>query len=358
MEKLVGLRVSSGLLVMLLATACGEGGGGGTGTPIPEGGLADAGAGGGNDLAAPVPADAARADGTIVSDTGGTVDVLPGDRPGTELPAEDAMGTPPDSAGGPAPATFIPKPRGTCPEFAPGMITVRPGSITRQARLWITPAAAQAMDGPLVFYWYGTNGVPAQAEQALGAETIAAITAQGGMVVAPLHDPAAGIWPWFLVAGTQDLDLQVADEILACAVEKVGVDRRRIHAAGFSAGAIHTVQMSYRRSGYIASVVSYSGAKGPGIPDQDPSNKLAAMIFHGGPGDRVVISFQEGSELYRTDLRAAGRFALMCNHGMGHRIPPAVGPSVLRFLQDHPHGASPSPWAAALPTGVPAYCVR
>jgi predicted esterase len=127
---------------------------------------------------------------------------------------------------------------------------------------------------------------------------------------------------------------------------------------GFSAGAIHTVQLSYRRSGYIASVVTYSGAKSPSIPDQDPGNKLAAMIFHGGPGDRVVVSFQMGSEAFKADLTAAGRFAVICNHGLGHRIPTAATGSVWRFLQDHPHGATPSPWARALPAGLPAYCMR
>jgi hypothetical protein len=274
-------------------------------------------------------------------------------------PPVDAAGGSPDTdpGGPPAPGAFIPAPRGVCPEFAAGMITVRPGTVTRQVRLWISDAA-RTLDGPLVFYWYGTNGEPAEAERGLGSQTIAAITAAGGMVVAPVHDPAAGIWPWFLVAGTRDLDLQVADELVACAIEKVGIDRRRIHSVGFSAGAIQTVQLSYRRSGYIASVVTYSGAKAPGIPDQDPSNKLAAMIFHGGANDRVVVSFQAGSEMYKSDLAAAGRFALICNHGMGHRIPPDAAESAWRFLQDHPTGTTPSPYATTLPAGLPAYCMR
>jgi hypothetical protein len=273
-------------------------------------------------------------------------------------PVDAAAGTPDAGQGGPpAPGGFIPAPRGVCPEFAAGMITVRPGTITRQVRLWISDAS-RTLDGPLVFYWYGTNGEPAEAERGLGAQTIAAITALGGVVVAPVHDPAAGIWPWFLVAGTRDLDLQVADELVACAIEKVGIDRRRIHSAGFSAGAIQTVQLSYRRSGYIASVVTYSGAKAPGIPDQDPSNKLAAMIFHGGPNDRVVVSFQAGSEMYKADLAAAGRFSLICNHGLGHRIPPAVADGAWRFLQDHPLGTTPSPYVATLPPGLPSYCMR
>ena len=237
------------------------------------------------------------------------------------------------------------------------MLTFQPGGLTRQARVWISPEAERA-DGPLVFYWYGTNGSPAEAERGLGAEAIAEITAAGGLVVAPVHDPGAGVWPWFLVAGTRDLDVLLADEVVACAVEKVGIDRRRIHSVGFSAGAIHTVQLGYRRSGYIASVVTYSGALLGEAPDQDPSSKLAAMIFHGGPGDRVVISFQEGSQRYKSALDAAGRFGLLCNHGLGHQIPTANVAAAWHFLQDHPFGTTPSPYASDIPPEIPDTCTR
>jgi poly(3-hydroxybutyrate) depolymerase len=320
-------RASLGLTAVLLALAC-----------APETRTADA-------PGASPGADALAADGAMAPPR---PDGAPGYDGSTVADAAPAPA-------GPSPGAFIPRPRGACPKFAAGMITVRPGSITRQARVWISEAA-DTLDGPLVFYWYGTNGTPAQAEQAIGREAIAAIVALGGMVVAPVHDPAAGTWPWYLVSGAQDLDLQVADELVACAVATVGVDQRRIHSIGFSAGAIQTVQMSYRRSGYLASVITYSGAKTPGIPDQDPRNKLAAMIFHGGANDRVVISFQEGSERYRSELTAAGRFSLICNHGLGHRIPPAAAQSAWPFLRDHPFGTDPSPYATARPATVPSYC--
>jgi predicted esterase len=309
------------------------------------------------------PSDLARGDGAPV-DLAPAVDRLaPVDlaAPVDQAAAVDQSPSPPPdaaSAGGRAPdPRFLPRPSGVCPELAAGMVTVRPGGTARQVRVWMTDAA-RTLDGPLVFYWYGTGGSPAQAEQALGAATMSAITAAGGLVVAPVHDPAAGTWPWFLVSGTVDNDLRVADEVLACAVEKVGIDLRRVHALGFSAGAIHTVQMSYRRSGYLASVVTFSGAQAGPIPDQDSTNKLAAMIFHGGASDRVIIGFQQGSERYKADLQAAGRFALICNHGLGHRIPTADAPGVWRFLQDHPFGTAPEPYTTALPPQIPPSCMR
>jgi poly(3-hydroxybutyrate) depolymerase len=256
----------------------------------------------------------------------------------------------------PAPAArFIPQATGPCPVLAQGTVTVRPGGLARDVQLWMSDAA-KTHDGPLVFYWHGTNGAPDQAVAGLGAGTIAAIVAAGGIVAAPYHDPAAGMWPWYLVSGPQELDLQVADEVLACAQAQVGIDLRRIHVVGFSAGALHAVQMAYRRAGYVASVVTYSGGQLAPIPDQDPANPLAAMIFHGGANDRVVVSFQMASETFRADLLAAGRFGFICNHGLGHRIPSDATASVWRFLQDHPFGTKPSPYAAALPAGFPGYC--
>jgi predicted esterase len=225
-------------------------------------------------------------------------------------------------------AGFLPTATGACPEMTAGMITVTPqGLPPRQARLWISDAA-RTLDGPVVFYWYGTNGVPAQAVDGLGQDTIDAITAQGGIVVAPVHDPAAGLFPWYLTTTTNDADLKVADEILACAIQKVGVDTRHIHAVGFSAGALHTTQMAYRRAGYLASVATYSGGQLAAIPDEDPASALSAMIFHGGANDMVVIGFQAASEQFKMRLTTGGRFAFICNHGLGHRIPTAAVGSV------------------------------
>jgi hypothetical protein len=342
-------RSSTGLgWLLALSTGCGSS----VSPPAPAPGRADAGVDRAADTASAIDARVGAVDPSPYADAGSmTADAAP---PGVDGPAVavDGAPSPTDARTG-----FIPRPTGPCPQLAPGMVTVRPGGVARNVRVWMSDAA-RTLDGPLVFFWYGTNGSPAQAEQALGPAALASITAAGGLVVAPVHDPAAGTWPWFLVSGTRDDDLRVADEVLACAVEGLGVDLRRIHSMGFSAGAIHTVQMSYRRSGYLASVVTYSGAKSAAIQDQDPSNKLAAMIFHGGPSDRVIIGFQAGSQQYKRDLEAAGRFALICDHGLGHRIPVAAAAGVWRFLQDHPLGRTPPPYAAGLPPEIPDYCSR
>lgn len=254
----------------------------------------------------------------------------------------------------------LPRPTGTCPAFSTtGTVRVQPAGVAaRNARIWVSSAAA-TMDGPLVFYWHGTGGAPTQAEQALGLPTIQAINALGGVVIAPEHDPAAGTWPWFLVAGVRDDDLVVADELVACAAATIGVDPQRIHSTGFSAGGLQTTVMSFRRASYLASVVSYSGGLLFSIPParDAAAARFAALIFHGGATDTataippLMTAFQGTSETYFRVLDRAGDFPVICNHGAGHSVPASTRASALQFLLDHPFDTPPSPYAAGLPAG-------
>lgn len=262
-----------------------------------------------------------------------------------------------DTAGEPVKPTMLPAPTGTCPELAAGDVTFAPAGVEpRAVRLYMSDAAA-TMDGPLVFYWHGTGSQPEEATYGLGKDYIDEVVAQGGIIVAPYHDPAAGDFPWWLVLGEREDDLLLADEVLACAIDQVGVDVRRIHAAGMSAGGLQTAQMSFRRSGYIASAATYSGGFIVAPPDQDPANPLSAMIFHGGVDDIVVLSFKQTSERYQAGIEDRGGFAFLCDHGMGHTIPQgAAQASVWSFFHDHPFGTKPSPYADGLPAGFPDYC--
>jgi predicted esterase len=217
--------------------------------------------------------------------------------------------------------------------------------------------AAGAMDGPLVFFWHGAGGDPSEAPGALGDKAMSEIQAQGGIVAAPYHDPVANQLPWYLcLGGTQEDDLKVADEILACAIAKKGVDLRRVHSVGFSAGAMNTEQFAARRSGYIASEVVYSGAQIGNPPIQDENNLYPGMLFYGGPNDTVIVSFDSETHSYHDWMTSNGHFSFICNHNMGHTVPASGRDSAWQFLQDHPFGARPEAYAKGLPAGFPSYC--
>lgn len=306
---------------------------------------------------------------TAADDEGGTTvhATSTGATTGSSAPGTDADSSAGASSGGesssggpmePVLPTMLPTPTGTCPTLVDGDVTFAPAGIEpRAVRLYMSDAAA-TQDGPLVFYWHGTGSQPAEAEYGLGGDYVDEVVAQGGIIAAPYHDPAAGDFPWWLVLGTREDDLLLADEVLACAIEQLGVDVTHIHTAGMSAGGLQTSQMSIRRSGYIASAVPYSGGIISGAPpDQDPQNPLSTMIFHGGADDKVIISFQMASENYAKIIGDRGGFAFICDHGMGHSIPQgSAQASVWKFFLDHPFGTRPSPYADGLPAGFPEYC--
>ncbi|HRI70796.1 MAG TPA: dienelactone hydrolase family protein, partial [Polyangium sp.] len=172
------------------------------------------------------------------------------------------------------------------------------------------------------------------------------------------HDPSAGELPWFYsLGGTRDDDLLVADEVLACARASVGIDTRRIYSVGFSAGAIHNTQFAARRSGYVASIVVYSGARLSTPDEQDSTNLYPALLFHGGPTDQVFLAFDKTTLQYQQALEDEGHTAIVCNHGMGHTVPADGRAASWQFLQDHPFAESPEPYKDGLPAVFPGYCM-
>ena len=254
----------------------------------------------------------------------------------------------------------LPTPTANCPDLGDGDISFHPAGLDgpRDVRIWVDLDAADQADGPVVFYWHGTGGSPQEALTGIGDLGIQEILDLGGIVIAPTHDPMAGIFPWWLVLSETPDDLLLADEVLACAQEQIGVDASRIYTLGFSAGGLHTAQMSVRRSNYIAAAAPYSGGLifGGMPPFENADNKFAAMIFHGGPTDNVVVGFEQASKDYSAYLGGNDNFNFLCNHGGGHSIPDAQD-SVMQFFFDHPYGVGASPYAQDLPGDFPDYCV-
>jgi dienelactone hydrolase len=208
-----------------------------------------------------------------------------------------------------------------------------------------------------VIYWFATMSSPQEALKGLGQAAITEITAQGGLVAAPGAtngkgaNTGNGVW----YTG----DFETTDEVVACAIQQLHIDTRRIYASGFRAGGLQTTRMSYDRSGYLASVVPYSGgtsAWGTGTA-QDPNNIPAAMVIHGAPGsDTFIMDFAQASAAYEADIKKRGGFSIDCNHGGGHMMPSGIAPSVWQFMKDHPYRVSPEPCVGGIPAGFPTYC--
>jgi poly(3-hydroxybutyrate) depolymerase len=255
-------------------------------------------------------------------------------------------------AGSVAPTTEPKLPSATraCPTLATGTIE----ALGVPVQLWL----GQKRDGvkpPVLFYWHGTGSVPGEAELMLG-DAFQGILDEGGLIVSPGgsletgDDTGPGVW----YTG----DFAVSDEILACAIEQLGIDTHRIYTAGCDAGGLQAGVMAYERSGYLAAAIPHSGGTVSTHALQDAGHVTPVMATHGADDlDIVIVSFAQTSRTLTNDLAAKGGFAVICNHQGGHCASPLEAKSAQwQFLNDHPFGVSPEPYAAGLPQGFPTYC--
>jgi poly(3-hydroxybutyrate) depolymerase len=215
--------------------------------------------------------------------------------------------------------------------------------------------------GPLVVYWHATSS-NATFEVPLAFDTNA-VTAAGGMIIGfesttrtgtPMNTTGNDVW--------YQSDVAFADQAVACAIQQVHVDPQHIHVAGYSAGALQSIYMWFARSGYVASVISYSGGDVTidEAPFQDSAHTGAAIVAHGAPGSDVYggVDFANASATWETQIKQAGATAIDCNDGQAHiyfqRLS-SLAPVSLKFFQDHPFGVKPEPYKS-LPSSFPSYC--
>ena len=215
--------------------------------------------------------------------------------------------------------------------------------------------------GPLLVYYYATGSNAMEPVYTMGQAQIDKLRSLGGAVVAQNTTTAKGATTGNNVWYTGDAD--IADEIVACAVQNQKIDPRRVHSAGYSAGALQATYMWFARSGYVASVLTYSG--GDDVLDkvalQDPAHPPAALVTHGAKGKDTyggVIDFFDASTSWEAEIKQAKGFAIDCDDGGTHTdfmLRTKVAPQAVQFFLDHPYGVKPEPYAT-LPSGWPAYC--
>lgn len=321
---------------MIAAVGCGDDGG------AVDGGI------GGDSAARPDTgaADSAAAD-SAAADTGVADAATPSDGATADTSAADS-----GTATGPTPT--LPAPDGPCPTFESGTETIL-GLATD-----ILAGTPGATPGPILFTWHGTGGSGTRALNAQLPRSIRDdIVAQGGLVIAPNDDGLArtghspnGVW-------YEGSDLEYADHIVACAVRDHNIDPRRIYVTGCSAGGLMASAMAVQRSSYVAAAAPNSGGltRGQTTTLEDPAHVPAMMTLHGGEGDTVIVNFGETSARLQDVITAAGGFGVDCNHSSGHCGAPAtLHERGWEFMQAHPFGTSPSPYAGALPGLFPDYC--
>jgi len=244
----------------------------------------------------------------------------------------------------------IPTAKDACPTFATGNITVK----GKMVQLWVGQKQA-GMKGPIVFYWHGTGSSSIEAAGGLGTGNQEVLN-QGGIIASFTDTLATGMNTGNNVWYTGDFEM--ADEILACAIQQQDIDPFRVYTAGCSAGGLQAGAMVYGRSSYLAAAMPNSGGTVFPFTMDDPSHVPALITSHGAMGKDVVgIEFTTTSLNETMDIAKKGGFAVDCDHGGSHcGSPAAVKNAQWKFLKDHPFGVMPEPYAAGLPADFPTFC--
>ena len=261
--------------------------------------------------------------------------------------SSNSSGGPPVTGTGPK----IPLATGTCPKLATGNITV----MGQTVQLWVG-AKQTNKRGAVLFYWHSTGSTSSEATSLMDSQ-IQEITAEGGIVAsfetttAMGENTGKGIW----YTG----DYAMADQILACAVQQLNIDTRRIYTSGCSAGGLQAGVMLYARSSYLAAVMPNGGGTVlTSFALDDPSHVPALITAHGAPStDSPIVDFTQASAIEDKDVVSKGGTVVDCNHGGGICSAPAsVIAAQWQFCNDHPFGVSPEPYANGLPSGFPSAC--
>jgi polyhydroxybutyrate depolymerase len=172
----------------------------------------------------------------------------------------------------------------------------RPGSGTSERRMvvggvtrtYLLHASGPARPGrALVFVLHGLGGTGAGVEWRTKGTFDTLGDRDGAVVIYPeaLGDPRrwnAG-WDAPSGAGLSD-DLGFFSALIDMAVAELGVDRKRVFAAGFSDGASMVYRLGCERPDLVAAVAPVSGGMSPGV---------ARACAHGGP---VSIIGMHGTE--------------------------------------------------------------
>ncbi|MGC4095088.1 MAG: hypothetical protein QM756_45650 [Polyangiaceae bacterium] len=250
--------------------------------------------------------------------------------------------------------TRLPTAKQACPQLKTGMVSF----LGSQVSLSIGPANTK---GPVLFYWHATGTTYTEVQSGFG-DVIQDVKANGGVVASFTTTTSSGTNTGNGVWYTGDLE--VADEVLACAIEQGLVDTRRIHVSGCSAGGLQCAAMSYLRSGYVASVLCMSGGFVSRVSSyelQDAVHVPSAIAAHGAAGSDVfILDFATCSAAYCSSLVSKGGLAINCDDGGDHIASMAsrartMGPVAWRFFAENPYAAG-NRYTSGLPSYFPSYC--
>lgn len=250
------------------------------------------------------------------------------------------------------PEPKLPAAPASCPELATGTMNI----MGEDVELFVGEKQTDKK-GPILLYWHGT-GSTADEIKIFMASQLEEIQAAGGIAASFTTTTMMGMNTGNNVWYTGEYD--VADAIVACAIQQLNIDTRRIYAAGCSAGGLQAGSMVYARASYLAAAMPNSGGDVLITTSDDTSHVPAIITGHGTyDKDYVILHFADVSKATDQAVANLGGFAVDCDHGGGHcGAPQDLIAAQWQFLKDHPFGIKEDPYANGLPSSFPSYCTK
>lgn len=212
---------------------------------------------------------------------------------------------------------------------------------------------AEPQGAPVLFAWHWLGGNSRQIINYMGMDEVAEA---GAIVVAP--DSNGNVYEWdFIGEPDGNVDLVLFDDLLGCLYEQYDVDLDRVYATGMSAGGLWTTYLTMHRSEWLASTAIFSGGNGVFTSYATPTHDIPVLAIWGGVDDLYSgLSFDDATRELIDNLRADGHFVAACDHGGGHTLPSDPMGFGWEWLEAHPKGVDPEPYAQGLPSDFPDYC--
>jgi poly(3-hydroxybutyrate) depolymerase len=250
------------------------------------------------------------------------------------------------------PAPKLPAAPADCPMLATGTTNI----LGQPVELWVGQKQADKK-GPILLYWHGTGSVADEIKVFMQSE-LDEVQAAGGVAASFTTTNGMGANTGNNVWYTGDY--LAADIIVACAVQQLNIDPRRIYAAGCSAGGLEAGSMVAARSSYLAAAMTNSGGDVLISGFDDPTHVPSIITTHGTYDmDFVILHFADVSKATDQTFANMGGFAMDCDHGMGHCGAPADDIAAQwQFVKDHPFGIQTDPYADGIPSSFPSYCTK
>lgn len=254
---------------------------------------------------------------------------------------------------GPQPAALAELSDGECPDFSEmGSSKFSSNGQERQVITYWPESRAENL--PVVFVWHPLGGTARDMVNWLDLDTYAEDV--GAIVVIP-NSLDSNLFEWdFWNGGTDDQTLY--DDLRTCVSQEFNANMKKVSATGMSAGALWTTWLAIHRGDTLSTVLPFSGGTDPVQSYSTPASKFPALINYGGDedvfsGGGAAVDFKQTSINFSNELYADAHEVVLCNHNLGHTIPPEGRDMMDAWLTTQTYGEPNTVDLAALPD----YCM-